>query len=175
MKRFISLLLTMVMISTMVTVAITTVNAKTTSTVNGKSVSIGDKVTVTYYVCSDDSWVDFQGYVTYDSTGLQINNFTMPNTKAGVMNNTGEEGIVYYCGSNFVGKYDFTTEKVFYTAEFTVIGEGNYSIENTWEIIDDSNFTLIVGDGIYDSSRLSCRLETTVTAPKAAAFADSMR
>ncbi|MGN1131396.1 MAG: Ig-like domain-containing protein [Ruminococcus sp.] len=164
MKRLISLLLTVLMLSTIATVTVSSASAaSSTPTVNDQPVSVGDKVTVTYYVSSDAKWVDFQGYVTYDPTGLQLDKFTMPNTKAGVMYNITEKGYVYYSGSSFSNPYDLTTEKVFYTAEFTVIDEGNYNVENTWQIIDDTDYKLIVGDGVYDDSRLFCRVETDVT------------
>ncbi|MGN0460035.1 MAG: hypothetical protein ACI4HL_03870, partial [Ruminococcus sp.] len=170
MKRLISLLLTVLMLSTIATVTVSSASAaSSTPTVNDQPVSVGDKVTVTYYVSSDAKWVDFQGYVTYDPTGLQLDKFTMPNTKAGVMYNITEKGYVYYSGSSFSNPYDLTTEKVFYTAEFTVIDEGNYNVENTWQIIDDTDYKLIVGDGVYDDSRLFCRVETNVTPNEPAA------
>ena len=159
--------------STTTTVAKTTVPPTNTATVNGQKANIGDKVAITYYVKSDVKWEDFQGTITYDSTGVKLDKFTMPNTSTGVMYNTEEKGIIYYSGSSFLYPYDFTTEKVFFIADFTVISAGDFNVVNNWQIIDGVNQDLIVGDGIYDSNRLSCRMitavnpeETTVTETK---------
>ncbi|MGN1126408.1 MAG: Ig domain-containing protein [Ruminococcus sp.] len=163
MKKLISLAMAVVMLTAMATVAITSASAETTATVNGKTANVGDKVTVTYYVSSDSKWEDFQGYATYDYTGLQLDNVDMPSTPQGLMFNPGYKGFMYYCGTSFKDPYDLTTEKVFFTMEFTVLKAGNYEVQNTWEIIDDTNSVLIVGDGTYDEARLSCRFDTVVT------------
>ncbi|MGN0459919.1 MAG: Ig-like domain-containing protein [Ruminococcus sp.] len=163
MKKLISLAMAVVMLTAMATVAITSASAETTATVNGKTANVGDKVTVTYYVSSDAKWEDFQGYATYDYTGLQLDAADMPSTPQGLMYNTMYKGFMYYCGTSFQDPYDLTTEKVFFTMEFTVLKAGNYEVQNTWEIIDDTNSVLIVGDGTYDEARISCRFETVVT------------
>ena len=163
MKKLISLAMAVVMLTAMATVAITSASAETTATVNGKTANVGDRVTVTYYVSSDEKWEDFQGYATYDYNGLQLESVDMPSTPQGLMYNTMYKGFMYYCGSSFQDPYDLTTEKVFYTMVFTVLKAGNYEVQNTWEIIDDTNSVLIVGDGTYDEARLSCRFDTVVT------------
>ena len=163
MKKLISLAMAVVMLTAMATVAITSASAETTATVNGKTANVGDKVTVTYYVSSDAKWEDFQGYATYDYNGLQLESVDMPSTPQGLMYNTMYKGFMYYCGSSFQDPYDLTTEKVFYTMVFTVLKAGNYEVKNTWEIIDDVNSVLIVGDGTYDEARLSGRFDTVVT------------
>ena len=163
MKKLISLAMAVVMLTAMATVAITSASAETTATVNGKTANVGDKVTVTYYVSSDAKWEDFQGYATYDYIGLQLDSADMPSTPQGLMYNTMYKGFMYYCGSSFNDPYDLTTEKVFYTLEFTVLKAGNYEVKNTWEIIDDVNSVLIVGDGTYDEKRISGRFDTVVT------------
>ena len=132
------------------------------ATVNGQEVNVGEKVKLTYYVSSDLKWQDFQGYVTYDSTGLRLENFALPNTTTNVMTNTSKEGFLYYIGTSFSDLYDFTSEKVFLTADFTVLSAGNYTVENIWEVIDDENYDSIVDYDFYDDSRLSCRFETSV-------------
>ena len=96
---------------TTTTVAKTTVPPTNTATVNGQKANIGDKVAITYYVKSDVKWEDFQGTITYDASGLQIDNYRMISTSTGVMYNTEEKGIIYYSGSSFLYPYDFTTEK----------------------------------------------------------------
>lgn len=163
MKKLISLAMAVVMLTAMATVAITSASAETTATVNGKTANVGDKVTVTYYVSSDAKWEDFQGYATYDYNGLYLESVDMPSTPQGLMYNTMYKGFFYYCGSSFQDPYDLTTEKVFYTMVFTVLKAGNYEVKNTWEIIDDTNSVLIVGDGTYDEARLSGRFDTVVT------------
>ncbi|MGN0461200.1 MAG: hypothetical protein ACI4HZ_02020, partial [Ruminococcus sp.] len=164
MKRIISLVLALLMLSTMATVAVTSAYADETPTIiNGKFFSIGDKIKVTYYVSSDSKWEDFQGNITYDS-GLMLEDFSMPNTNTGVIYNTKTAGTIYYSGTSFNDPYDFTTEKVFFTASFMVTGNGEKSIENNWIVIDDTNSTPIVKDSvIVDDSRLSCRLEVVPT------------
>ncbi|MGN1132054.1 MAG: hypothetical protein ACI4RL_04055, partial [Ruminococcus sp.] len=101
MKRFTGLLLAVMMVITTLSAGAVSLDLEKTgaekadliplgtetATVNGKEVNVGDKVTVTYYVCSDAKWEDFQGYVTYDSTGLQLESFTLPNTTSNVMTN----------------------------------------------------------------------------------------
>lgn len=163
MKKLISLAMAVVMLTAMATVAITSASAETTATVNGKTANVGDKVTVTYYVSSDAKWEDFQGYATYDYNGLYLESVDMPSTPQGLMYNTMYKGFMYYCGSSFQDPYDLTTEKVFFTMEFTVLKAGNYEVQNTWEIIDDTNSVLIVGDGTYDEARISGRFDTVVT------------
>ena len=163
MKKLISLAMAVVMLTAMATVAITSASAETTATVNGKTANVGDKVTVTYYVSSDAKWEDFQGYATYDYNGLQLDSFEITSTPQGTMYNTMYKGFFYYCGSSFQDPYDLTTEKVFYTMVFTVLKAGNYEVKNTWEIIDDTNSVLIVGDGTYDEARISGRFDTVVT------------
>ena len=132
------------------------------ATVNGQEVNVGEKVKLTYYVSSDSKWQDFQGYVKYDYTGLRLENFALPNTTTNVMTNTSKEGFLYYIGTSFSDLYDFTSEKVFLTADFTVLSAGNYTVENIWEVIDDENYDSIVDYDFYDDSRLSCRFETSV-------------
>ena len=132
------------------------------ATVNGQEVNVGEKVKLTYYVSSDLKWQDFQGYVTYDSTGLRLENFALPNTTTNVMTNTSKEGYLYYLGTSYSDFFDFTSEKVFLTADFTVLSAGNYTVENIWEVIDDENYDSIVDYDFYDDSRLSCRFETSV-------------
>ena len=133
-----------------------------TATVNGQKFKVGERVAVTYYVSSDAKWEDFQGYATYDPTGLRLEKFILPNTTSNVFINTDDEGFLYYAGSSFTDYFDFTTEKALYIAEFTVLSGGDYTVENTWEVIDDENCVSIVDGDFYDEGRLSCRSETTV-------------
>ena len=135
MKRIISLVLALLMLSTMSTLTVASADSveASPSIVNGKFFSVGDKLRVTYYASSDSDWVNFQGFVTYDKMGLMLEDFSMPNTNTGVMYNTEIPGTIYYSGSSISNPYDFTTEKVFFTASFTVTGNGEYNIENNWE------------------------------------------
>ena len=133
-----------------------------TATVNGQKFKVGERVAVTYYVSSDAKWEDFQGYATYDPTGLRFEKFILPNTTSNVFINTDDEVFLYYAGSSFTDYFDFTTEKALYIAEFTVLSGGDYTVENTWEVIDDENCVSIVDGDFYDEGRLSCRFETTV-------------
>ncbi|MGN0477339.1 MAG: InlB B-repeat-containing protein, partial [Ruminococcus sp.] len=133
-----------------------------TATVNGQKVNVGTKVAVTYYVSSDAEWEDFQGYVTYDPTGLKLEKFSLTNSTSNAFVNTKVDGFVYYADYSFTNYFDFTTEKVLYIAEFTVLSGGDYTVENTWEVIDDKDSVSIVDGDFCDESRLSCRSETAV-------------
>ena len=163
MKKLISLTMAIIMLTAMATVSITSTSAETTATVNGKTAYVGDKVTVYYYVSSDAKWECFQGYATYDCTGLKLNSFSMPNTKYGsVFYNTKNDGKISYNGIAFDLPFNFTNKKVFFSAEFTVLKVGNYKIQNTWEVIQDVDSVPIVYSHIYDSSRLSCYFVTDI-------------
>lgn len=133
-----------------------------TATVNGHEFNVGERIAVTYYVSSDAKWEDFQGYATYDPTGLRLEKFSLPNTTSIVTTNTDDKGFLFYAGTSPGNPFDFTTEKVFYIAEFTVLSGGVYMVENTWEAIDDENCDSIVDGDSYDDSRLSCRTETAI-------------
>lgn len=166
MRKVVSILLAVLMLTAMGTVAVTSASAEETATVNGVVANVGDTVTIDYFVKSDCIWEDFQGHVTYDYDGLQLESFEMPDVTTGIMTNTLNKGLVYYAGFDINSNYKFYNEVNFYRIKFTVRQTGNYVVNNVWEFADGNNVDMIVDDGvILDPARLITR-EVVTTAPK---------
>lgn len=166
MRKVVSILLAVLMLTAMGTVAVTSASAEETATVNGVVANVGDTVTIDYFVKSDCVWEDFQGHVTYDYDGLQLENFEMPDVTTGIMTNTLNKGLVYYAGFDINSNYKFYNEVNFYRIKFTVRQTGNYVVNNVWEFADGNNVDMIVDDGvILDPARLITR-EVVTAAPK---------
>ena len=166
MKKIISIALALILLVSVGTVAVTTASADTTATVNGKSANIGDRVTYDLYFKCDQKLEDFQGYITYDSSVLELVGFDMPNVTIGGMYNTTYAGFVYHSGSSYNQPYDFTTEKLFLQATFTVVKAGTTSIASVWEDGHDINSVPIVnGEQGTLTGSASERMEVTVSIP----------
>ena len=164
MRRVVSILLAVLMLTAMGTVAVTSASAEETATVNGVVANVGDTVTIDYFVKSDCIWEDFQGHVTYDYDGLQLESFEMPDVKTGIMTNTLNKGLVYYTGVDINSNYKFYNEVNFYRIKFTVRQTGNYVVNNVWVVADGNNVDMIVDDGvILNPSRLITREVVTAT------------
>lgn len=166
MRKVVSILLAVLMLTAMGTVAVTSASAEETATVNGVVANVGDTVTIDYFVKSDCIWEDFQGHVTYDYDGLQLESFEMPDVTTGIMTNTLNKGLVYYGGFDINSNYKFYNEVNFYRIKFTVRQTGNYVVNNVWVVADGNNVDMIVDDGvILNPSRLITR-EAVTAAPK---------
>ena len=164
MRRVVSILLAVLMLTAMGTVAVTSASAEETATVNGVVANVGDTVTIDYFIKSDCIWEDFQGHVTYDYDGLQLESFEMPDVKTGIMTNTLNKGLVYYTGVDINSNYKFYNEVNFYRIKFTVRQTGNYVVNNVWVVADGNNVDMIVDDGvILNPSRLITREVVTAT------------
>lgn len=164
MRRVVSILLAVLMLTAMGTVAVTSASAEETATVNGVVANVGDTVNIDYFVKSDCIWEDFQGHVTYDYDGLQLESFEMPDVKTGIMTNTLNKGLVYYTGVDINSNYKFYNEVNFYRIKFTVRQTGNYVVNNVWVVADGNNVDMIVDDGvILNPSRLITREVVTAT------------
>lgn len=164
MRKVVSILLAVLMLTAMGTVAVTSASAEETATVNGVVANVGDTVTIDYFVKSDCIWEDFQGHVTYDYDGLQLESFEMPDVTTGVMTNTLNKGLVYYTGVDINSNYKFYNEVNFYRIKFTVRQTGNYVVNNVWVVADGNNVDMIVDDGvILNPSRLITREVVTAT------------
>lgn len=164
MRRVVSILLAVLMLTAMGTVAVTSASAEETATVNGVVANVGDTVTIDYFVKSDCIWEDFQGHVTYDYDGLQLESFEMPDVKTGIMTNTLNKGLVYYTGVDINSNYKFYNEVNFYRIKFTVRQTGNYVVNNVWVVADGNNVDMIVDDGVVlNPSRLITREVVTAT------------
>ena len=139
-------------------------NTEETTTVNGVVANVGDTVTIDYFVKSDCIWEDFQGHVTYDYEGLQVESFEMPDVTAGVMTNTSIKGFAYYTGVDINSNYKFYNEVNFYRIKLTVLKAGTYTVDNVWEVADGNGVDMIVDKGIIlNPDRLLTREVVTVT------------
>ena len=166
MRKVVSILLAVLMLTAMGTVAVTSASAEETATVNGVVANVGDTVTIDYFIKSDCIWEDFQGHVTYDYDGLQLESFEMPDVTTGIMTNTLNKGLVYYGGFDINSNYKFYNEVNFYRIKFTVRQTGNYVVNNVWVVADGNNADMIVDDGvILNPARLITR-EVVTAAPK---------
>lgn len=166
MRKVVSILLAVLMLTAMGTVAVTSASAEETATVNGVVANVGDTVTIDYFIKSDCIWEDFQGHVTYDYDGLQLESFEMPDVTTGIMTNTLNKGLVYYAGFDIKDNYKFYNEVNFYRIKFTVRQTGNYVVNNVLEFADGNNADMIVDDGvILNPARLITR-EVVTAAPK---------
>lgn len=166
MRKVVSILLAVLMLTAMGTVAVTSASAEETATVNGVVANVGDTVTIDYFIKSDCIWEDFQGYVTYDYDGLQLESFEMPDVTTGIMTNTLNKGLVYYAGFDINDNYKFYNEVNFYRIKFTVRQTGNYVVNNVLEFADGNKADMIVDDGvILNPARLITR-EVVTAAPK---------
>lgn len=166
MRKVVSILLAVLMLTAMGTVAVTSASAEETATVNGVVANVGDTVTIDYFIKSDCIWEDFQGHVTYDYDGLQLESFEMPDVTTGIMTNTLNKGLVYYAGFDINSNYKFYNEVNFYRIKFTVRQTGNYVVNNVLEFADGNNADMIVDDGvILNPARLITR-EVVTAAPK---------
>lgn len=164
MRKVVSILLAVLMLIAMGTVAVTSASAEETATVNGVVTNVGDTVTIDYFVKSDCIWEDFQGHVTYDYDGLQLESFEMPDLTTGIMTNTLNKGLVYYTGVDINSNYKFYNEVNFYRIKFIVRQTGNYVVNNVWVVADGNNVDMIVDDGvILNPSRLITREVVTAT------------
>lgn len=166
MRKVVSILLAVLMLTAMGTVAVTSASAEETATVNGVVANVGDTVTIDYFIKSDCIWEDFQGHVTYDYDGLQLESFEMPDVTTGIMTNTLNKGLVYYAGFDINSNYKFYNEVNFYRIKFTVRQTGNYVVNNVLEFADGNKADMIVDDGvILNPARLITR-EVVTAAPK---------
>ena len=163
-KRFLSILLSMLMVCSIFGGLSVSAASSDYATVNGVKANVGDTVTINYYLKSDSVWEDFQGHVTYDYDGLQLESFEMPDLTTGIMTNTLNKGFVYYTGVDINSNYKFNNEVNFYRIKFTVRQTGNYVVNNVWEVADGNNVDMIVDNGvILNPSRLITREVVTAT------------
>ena len=164
MRKVVSMLLAVLMLTAMGTVAVTSASAEETATVNGVVANVGDTVTIDYFIKSDCIWECFQGHVTYDYDGLQLESFEMPDVTTGIMTNTLNKGFVYYTGVDIYSNYKFYNEVNFYRIKFTVRQAGSYVVNNVLEFADGNNADMIVDDGvILKPERLITREVVTAT------------
>ena len=169
MKKTLSLIMSVLMLLSAfsmlsVSAVETNDNTEETTTVNGVVANVGDTVTIDYFVKSDCIWEDFQGHVTYDYEGLQVESFEMPDVTAGVMTNTSIKGFAYYTGVDINSNYKFYNEVNFYRIKLTVLKAGTYTVDNVWVVADGNDVDMIVDKGIIlNPDRLLTREVVTVT------------
>lgn len=156
MKKFISLVLTVVMLmSVMITGVAATASAAEKATVNGKEYAVGDTFTYTYSVTVNSAMENFQVYLKYDKTclenlnasdvsGLKNYDKMFPNVynkgmfMASIGADDGDapntEG-VFVNGTSPFDLYDFKTSKVLFELKFKVLKAGTYTLNPFWEVI----------------------------------------
>lgn len=166
MRKVVSILLAVLMLTAMGTVAVTSASAEETATVNGVVANVGDTVTIDYFIKSDCIWECFQGHVTYDYDGLQLESFEMPDVTTGIMTNTLNKGFVYYTGVDIYSNYKFYNEVNFYRIKFTVRQAGSYAVNNVLEFADGNNADMIVDDGIILKPERLITREVVTATPK---------
>ena len=163
-KRFLSVLLSMLMVCSIFGGLSVSAASSDYATVNGVKANVGDTVTIDYFIKSDCIWECFQGHVTYDYDGLQLESFEMPDVTTGIMTNTLNKGFVYYTGVDIYSNYKFYNEVNFYRIKFTVRQAGSYAVNNVLEFADGNNADMIVDDGvILKPERLITREVVTAT------------
>ena len=163
-KRFLSILLSMLMVCSIFGGLSVSAASSDYATVNGVKANVGDTVTIDYFIKSDCIWECFQGHVTYDYDGLQLESFEMPDVTTGIMTNTLNKGFVYYTGVDIYSNYKFYNEVNFYRIKFTVRQAGSYAVNNVLEFADGNNADMIVDDGvILKPERLITREVVTAT------------
>ncbi|MDD5890327.1 MAG: bacterial Ig-like domain-containing protein, partial [Ruminococcus sp.] len=163
-KRFLSILLSMLMVCSIFGGLSVSAASSDYATVNGVKANVGDTVTIDYFIKSDCIWECFQGHVTYDYDGLQLEIFEMPDVTTGIMTNTLNKGFVYYTGVDIYSNYKFYNEVNFYRIKFTVRQTGNYVVNNVLEFAEGNNADMIVDDGvILNTERLKTREVVSVT------------
>ncbi|MGN0460036.1 MAG: Ig domain-containing protein, partial [Ruminococcus sp.] len=122
------------------------------TTFNGQRVNVGDLVTVTYYIQTDQMCEDFQVYMKYGTTsvnydGIELVSFTPGETK-GAIYNTNEFGKIYYNGTSFNNPYDFTEKSALMTATFRITKMGGqYSTFARVEVLTGVDGTKYATDG----------------------------
>ena len=166
MRKVVSILLAVLMLTAMGTVAVTSASAEETATVNGVVANVGDTVTIDYFIKSDCIWECFQGHVTYDYDGLQLESFEMPDVTTGIMTNTLNKGFVYYTGVDIYSNYKFYNEVNFYRIKFTVRQAGSYAVNNVLEFADGNNADMIVDDGVILKPERLITSEVVTATPK---------
>ena len=146
-KKTVSVLLAVMMIFSMLTIV--SVSAAETNTITVTS-NLCDaveytydeddaQIKVTYKFQSDKMLLNAQGVLTYDSKVLKLADKTTANSlpvlKAGsAVANFGIENKVKF-NSTSLNPFDFTTEDVFFTVTFDIIGSGNTTVDLDVEVI----------------------------------------
>ena len=146
-KKTVSVLLAVMMIFSMLTIV--SVSAAETSKITVTS-NLCDaveytynenssQVKVTYKFQSDLMILNAPGVLTYDSKVLKLADKTTANSlpvlgQGGAVANFGLENKVKFNATS-LNLYDFTTEDVFFTATFDIIGSGNTTVDLNVEVI----------------------------------------
>ena len=100
--------------------------------------SNSEQVQVTYYLQSDEMILDTQGYVTYDQSVLKLASTTTAKASFPVFTNAVTNfnltNKVKFCATS-LDLYDFTTEGVFVTLTFDIIGSGDTTVSLNLEVL----------------------------------------
>ena len=125
MKKILALLIALVLMFSAVSVAHVSAAA---STFNGKTVSVGDTVTYSYYLKTPMKVVNTDFVINYTGATLKLvdadNRTRFPIVYNGSMFNTNLENQIKATCSNISTMYDFTSGGFLFTISFVVTGEG---------------------------------------------------
>lgn len=185
MKRTVSVLLSLMLVLGMMTIGMSAVGAAETNKVNvtsniGASTSVdytadSEQVTVTYKLKADLGVLNTQGVITYDTAVLKLTDssksaavaFPTMTTSASV---NFKDGRVVFNFSD-PALYDFSTESVYATLVFDIIGTGDTTVNLNVDVLtgckkanstsaDDVNF--VYYDDI-DTTKFTAKAEAKVT------------
>ena len=163
MKKILSVVLSVVILMSMMVTGFTVGAASTDkATINGKEVSVGSKVTYKIDLKTASKIESVQGVVNFDSNVLKLDSFTMPNTTSNYLPNTNIAGEVHYAAYSVDGDFDFSSQKNYITAEFTVIKAGTSSITHNYEVLDDANSKTLLDSNKKPNSSVQETTNTTV-------------
>lgn len=115
--------------------------------IGNKTFNVGDTVTCTYKVASIDYFINYQGYVEYDNTVLNV-------TGAKLLGKASSGGVLNYKlpdkvrfnGIRLSG-YDYTEGGDFLEVTYEVIGSGSTSPKLIWEVVTDEDHNKMVING----------------------------
>ena len=139
------------------TTSTTTAPQPSNTTFNGKSVKVGDKVTVSCYVKTDQKCEDFDVRFYYgankgNASGIELASFDVYETKGSVLSNTSLSGEIRVNGASFSDPYDFDEGRTVATATF-LIKEGNadYFANSVMYILTGSDGTYYATNGTMET------------------------
>lgn len=124
-----------------------------TLTIEGNKYSVGDKVTVTYYVSYPEKLLNFQGFIDYDPKCLKAVEFDMLGaaSSGSMVNMQSQNGRLFFNGSKLAG-YKYQSGGEFMTVTYEVVGGGEASPKVYWEVISDMNSNSLIGNSDFSLS-----------------------
>ncbi len=115
--------------------------------IDGKEYKVGDKVTIVYYLSYPSKFINYQGFIDYDGKCLKPVEFEMlGSASSGCINNIDENlQRLYFNGSRLAG-YHYENGGEFMYVTFEVVGGGEASPKQYWEVASDMDGNSILND-----------------------------